>query len=137
MLEARQPRVSLAASGERLEILGEHEAHSDAFVGLHHVLKMISRTSCIKCLCLASINDHQCNSLMPYKQPDEGILRERVQQHLFTQVQGKALFPAAGMLEAARAACAVLLPEEQSSDLMLAEISIPSPLLLPSKVNIQ
>lgn len=51
------------------------------------------------------------------------------------QVNGRAIFPAAGMLEAAKAAAAMLVPWEKADSLCLAEITIPSPLLLPNQVS--
>ncbi len=50
------------------------------------------------------------------------------------QVSGRALFPGAGMLEAARAAATCLLPFEQVPACLLTGITISSPIILPAEV---
>ena len=51
------------------------------------------------------------------------------------QVSRRVLFPAAGMLEVARAAGASLLPHELGSALLVGDVLIPSLLVLPAKVH--
>ena len=50
-------------------------------------------------------------------------------------MSGRVLFPAAGMLEVVRAAGVCLLPHEQSPALLVGDVQIPSPLVLPAKVQ--
>ena len=54
---------------------------------------------------------------------------------MWLQVSGRVLFPAAGMLEVAWAAGACLSPHEQSSTVLLGDVLIPSPLVLPAEVQ--
>lgn len=51
------------------------------------------------------------------------------------QVNGRGLFPGAGMLEAAFSAAASLLPDSQASHLLLSSISLFSPIILPAEVS--
>lgn len=57
------------------------------------------------------------------------------QQLCSLQVNGRGLFPGAGMLEAAFSAVASLIPDGQASNLLLSSISLLSPIMLPIEVS--